>query len=315
MKPCINCRQAISDDALFCPFCSTKQKETKKKNTNKPKTVINPEDFDNSVPVEVKEQQNVFSEKAEVKAQRVENEKKKIEEEKKQVEEEKEQLVKEKEEEVERLTQLALHDELTGLKNRTAFERDLKEIDNKNLCCISIDANNLKKINDTMGHKYGDCLLKAIAEALKEIFNDNAYRVGGDEFIVLINGEGETVINHKIEAVHSLLKEEEKKFEEDFEITAAIGAAYSNGTNSIKEIMEEADINMYKEKKAFKESNGKKNLYADFEPNFDGYYDDVKAEYEEAVKDNKSDTIKTIIKVGIITVIAITVWVLIFVNF
>ena len=308
MKPCINCKTAISDDALFCPFCSAKQKDTKKKNEKekKIKTVINPEEFDNTIPIEVKEQQNVFSEKAEEKVQRVENEKKKIEDEKKQIEEEKDK-------EVERLTQLALHDELTGLKNRTAFEKDLKEIENKNLCCISVDANNLKKINDTMGHKYGDCLLKAIAEALKEIFNDNAYRVGGDEFIVLVNGEGETVINHKIEAVHSLLKEEEKKFEEDFEITASIGAAYSNGTNTIKEIMEEADINMYKNKKSYKENKSKNNVAA-FEPNFDGYYDDVKAEYEEAVKDNKSDLIKTIIKVGIIALGAIAVWVLIFTN-
>jgi len=255
------------------------------------------------MPIEINEQQNVFKEKAEDKVARVENEKRRAE-----------QKEREAKEEVERLTHMALHDELTGLKNRAAFEKDIKELSSKELCCISVDANNLKKINDSMGHKYGDVLLKSIGDSLKEIFGDNTYRVGGDEYIVLVQGEGKKVIEHKIEAVQSLLKEEEKKLDEDFEMSIAVGMAFSDGSNSIDEIMEEADMEMYKNKKEYKQETKVHAPKSDevYEPNFDGYYNDVKAEYEAAVKDNKKDTVKTAVKVGVIAVVAIIAWIVIF---
>lgn len=339
MKICINCGNSIGDDVVFCPFCASKQKvskskkstpveekviepetvsleekpKKKKKKKKKPnKTVINPKDFDNTIPISIDKGQNVFSEKPEVKEQRIFNEKKRIEEEKNQTKEELEEAEKKKrelEEENERYKHIALHDELTGLKNRTAFEKDIKELKSKDLCCISVDANNLKKVNDNIGHKYGDILLKTIADALKEVFGDNVYRLGGDEFEVLLVGEGEVAVKHKINAVKKLLEEQEKEIDEEFEISAAIGVSFSNGTNTINEMLEEADHKMYEDKKSYKENQLKESKY---EPNYDGYYNDVKAEYEEAVKDNKTDLIKTIIKVGVIAVVAITVWVVIF---
>lgn len=313
MKNCVNCKSSIADDTAFCPFCSAKQPSVKKqkpKNEQKPKlenkqTIIKPEEFDKTVPVSADKGTNVFKEKPAEKIEKINNEKNKLQEEVEKIKEEKEKLAAENEQNKE----LALKDKLTGLKNRTAFEQDIKEIKLKDLCCISVDANNLKKINDSIGHKYGDYLIKEVAETLSQVFGENVYRIGGDEFEILLNGEGTKVVDNKVNAVHQLLKEKESNYKEDFEITAAIGVAYSDGTNSAKEIMEEADRNMYKDKKKYKDSIKTSNAY---EPNFDGYYDDVKAEYEEAVKDNKNDTIKTIIKIGSIAVIAIVIWMLVF---
>ncbi|MBQ8991830.1 GGDEF domain-containing protein [Candidatus Saccharibacteria bacterium] len=81
-------------------------------------------------------------------------------------------------------------DQLTGMNNRNAYELDLYTIPKKcqhTLSCIYIDANGLKQINDTKGHKSGDKLLKCIAENIIDTFGDElSYRLGGDEFIIFI---------------------------------------------------------------------------------------------------------------------------------
>ncbi|UBV45291.1 GGDEF domain-containing protein (plasmid) [Deinococcus taeanensis] len=89
---------------------------------------------------------------------------------------------------------LAHLDALTGLGNRRAFDDDLArlEIDVRSsgdrLSVVIIDLDGLKHINDTYGHAYGDALLLAFAEALREAFRDEThlYRFGGDEFALLV---------------------------------------------------------------------------------------------------------------------------------
>lgn len=99
-----------------------------------------------------------------------------------------EQLINEK-----KWHKIAYEDALTGLKNRMAYMENINNLErnlpkDSRVCVIMIDIDNFKNVNDTMGHKAGDELLKNVATALQKIFFDTGcvvYRVGGDEFVVI----------------------------------------------------------------------------------------------------------------------------------
>ena len=99
-----------------------------------------------------------------------------------------EQLINEK-----KWHKIAYEDALTGLKNRMAYMENINNLErnlpkDSRVCIIMIDIDNFKNVNDTMGHKAGDELLKNVATALQKIFFDVGcvvYRVGGDEFVVI----------------------------------------------------------------------------------------------------------------------------------
>jgi diguanylate cyclase (GGDEF)-like protein len=96
--------------------------------------------------------------------------------------------------ELERLAGAALFDSLTGLRNHRAFHEDLtrdlrRQIPGRRpLTLMMLDLNGLKKVNDAHGHQAGDEYLKALADTLRENFRggDCAYRIGGDEFAVIL---------------------------------------------------------------------------------------------------------------------------------
>nr|WP_280527566.1 GGDEF domain-containing protein [Deinococcus humi] len=87
----------------------------------------------------------------------------------------------------------ALTDALTGLGNRRAMNRALDELGLRPaepFGLLSVDVDGLKEVNDTFGHHVGDHLLQEFARALKEKFReqDQVFRLGGDEFLVLLPG-------------------------------------------------------------------------------------------------------------------------------
>ena len=86
--------------------------------------------------------------------------------------------------------QMANHDQLTGMFNRTAFEGFVNDVAfNPEKCLVvMMDLNNLKGCNDTYGHDMGDYYITTCASLIKECFMDigNCYRMGGDEFCVLV---------------------------------------------------------------------------------------------------------------------------------
>lgn len=84
---------------------------------------------------------------------------------------------------------LAMNDVVTDTKNRLAFNTDVEKITGiHHVAIVVIDANNLKKINDTLGHIAGDTVIASLAFHLKEIFKNSGtvYRMGGDEFAALM---------------------------------------------------------------------------------------------------------------------------------
>ena len=97
----------------------------------------------------------------------------------------------EKNEEVQRIEYLSYHDFLTGVYNRTFYEKEIMRLETKKNLPFSIiisDFNGLKLINDTLGHAVGDKMLVATAKILSEFTrkNDILARVGGDEFSILL---------------------------------------------------------------------------------------------------------------------------------
>ena len=95
----------------------------------------------------------------------------------------------------EKIRYMASHDELTGLPNRALFQDRLKTSLNlavrykHKLAIMFIDLDGFKAINDSLGHKAGDLLLQEVARRLQATVrvSDTVARMGGDEFIVLLN--------------------------------------------------------------------------------------------------------------------------------
>lgn len=151
------------------------------------------------------------------------------------------------------LREIAYTDSLTNIKNRNAFISDTKDIELDELVIIAFDLNSLKYYNDNFGHDKGDKLIIGMAEILKKVFGDRAYRIGGDEFEVVIYDKG---IN--IDSLLLRFEQEEKKFNADnkdgIKIRAAYGYCKYDGQegHDINYMINTADKRMYEHKKYLK---------------------------------------------------------------
>ncbi|MCM3666240.1 diguanylate cyclase [Mesobacillus subterraneus] len=96
-----------------------------------------------------------------------------------------------------KMENLAHHDLLTGLGNRVALDQFIKQArtDSNSLSFLYLDLDGFKKINDSYGHHIGDLLLQGVACRLKEITRekDTIFRLGGDEFLVVVETPSESV--------------------------------------------------------------------------------------------------------------------------
>lgn len=141
-------------------------------------------------------------------------------------------------------------DVVTGLLNRNAYERDVQEIDVKKLGLVSIDANNLKKLNDSEGHDAGDKLLRSVAEAIASVWGkERSYRTGGDEFVVITEGVKEKVTRKNMETFRELVS--------DDGYSAAVGYADAftvKGKPSLEKIQKASDQAMYMDKNSYKKA-------------------------------------------------------------
>lgn len=154
-----------------------------------------------------------------------------------------------------RLTWQAMHDSLTGLKNRQAFENRLDELIEKNIqdprlehALIYIDLDQFKIVNDTVGHPAGDELLKQVSVIIEEQVRDSDLlaRIGGDEFAILLENcstENAEMVSEKVRAAiqkHRFLWEERI-----FDIGASIGITQMQGNINKADAMSQADVACY----------------------------------------------------------------------
>lgn len=156
--------------------------------------------------------------------------------------------------------ELARRDELTGVKNKTAYnelEKSIQEnIDNGMdylpFGLIVCDTNDLKKINDSEGHVAGDGYLKKSAKLLCNIFvHSPVFRVGGDEFVVFLRGEDYSNRERLMKTLQTAVRE---NLQSGAGAVLASGMAeYIPGKDTlVSEIFDRADKAMYKNKRELK---------------------------------------------------------------
>jgi diguanylate cyclase (GGDEF)-like protein len=156
---------------------------------------------------------------------------------------------------LEEMEQVALQDPLTGLSNRRKVERQIETRIRSGhaFSVISLDLNGFKKLNDTYGHLAGDDLLKQFATELRTVFrsHDVVGRVGGDEFIVLVDADL-TVASARLERIRRWVNGSYAvKSNPDapkVTVTAAAGAAEWTPGESMRDILGRADAAMYADK-------------------------------------------------------------------
>ena len=155
--------------------------------------------------------------------------------------------------------QLAYTDSLTGVKSKHAYveaeERIDKEIADGTalpFAVIVFDLNDLKFINDKLGHDYGDDYIKNSCALVEKFFSvDNFYRFGGDEFVMICQGEDYKDRHEKLSAFNKVV---EKNFETGAPIIATGISDYRQGKdNTYRAVFERADARMYIRKKQLKE--------------------------------------------------------------
>jgi diguanylate cyclase (GGDEF)-like protein len=152
------------------------------------------------------------------------------------------------------LSQQALHDGLTGLPNRTALMQSLDELlqrGSDGFCVLFIDLDGFKSVNDREGHAAGDALLMLVAERIRTSLRSEGVvaRLGGDEFLVLCHGLDDPQAAIAAAArITARLAEPFQIGSTTVSIGASIGIAMSNERSTSENLIEEADVAMYRSK-------------------------------------------------------------------
>jgi diguanylate cyclase (GGDEF)-like protein len=160
---------------------------------------------------------------------------------------------------IEELKKLATTDPLTGLPNRRALDEIIqREIErskryNRPLSVMVIDLDNFKMVNDTLGHSFGDEVLKTVGKVLRESCRkvDTVGRYGGDEFIIILP---ETNLKNAIKVANKLIRNVDKiEFyspnNDKIYLSISIGiASYPETTREPEKLINFADLAMYEAK-------------------------------------------------------------------
>ncbi|MFW6025443.1 MAG: diguanylate cyclase domain-containing protein [Candidatus Woesearchaeota archaeon] len=155
--------------------------------------------------------------------------------------------ISERKREEEKIKYLSFHDQLTGLYNRRYFENEMERLSNSRVEPISIiiaDIDDLKIVNDKMGHKKGDQFIIKAAEVINNSLRkeDIAARIGGDEFAIILpytDSETAEMIANRISKKTNNL---------DISLNISVGYASHKKAEDLDDLFIKADKNMYKNK-------------------------------------------------------------------
>ncbi|SEQ39483.1 diguanylate cyclase [Ectothiorhodospira magna] len=148
-------------------------------------------------------------------------------------------------------------DELTGLLNRAAMERDLeRELaharrNQSPLCVAMVDADHFKRVNDIYGHGFGDAVLEELADRFEAALrpHDRVYRYGGEEFLIMLP---ETTLQDGVQVIERLRQtvSETSISEDDVEVfqTISAGVAQAGEQDENEDVIERADGALYEAK-------------------------------------------------------------------
>ena len=153
---------------------------------------------------------------------------------------------------------MANTDAMTGVRNKHAYaeqeaalNQQIKDHEIEKLGVVVCDINGLKTVNDTLGHAEGDKLIKEACALICKYFSHGAvFRIGGDEFAVLLKGEGYDLMTEDIEAFN---RKAEANIAEDA-VVVSVGYATLNAEDrQVRDVFDRADQMMYERKKELKE--------------------------------------------------------------
>ncbi len=161
-----------------------------------------------------------------------------------------------------KLSNIALHDQLTGILNRNGirafvdYEQRKFKRNKKPFSVMILDIDYFKKINDTYGHDVGDIVIAKVGQILKDSLrdSDSTARWGGEEFLILLP---ETNLEFAIERAEKVRKSIEsfrfnaKNMDKNFNITVSIGVSGLDGHEddlNFDELLSQADKGLYKAK-------------------------------------------------------------------
>ena len=164
---------------------------------------------------------------------------------------------------LERAQQEANLDALTGVKNRHAYLEAEERLDNKiaehrisPFAIAILDVNDLKRVNDTAGHKAGDKYLRDACRIICGIFKRSPiFRIGGDEFVAVIQGADYECI----EELNGRVKDHNAKAIKTGGIVIACGVSVYDGDPNVAQVFERADQNMYDDKSSLKARKSREN--------------------------------------------------------
>jgi diguanylate cyclase (GGDEF)-like protein len=156
---------------------------------------------------------------------------------------------------LEEAERIAFQDALTGLASRRSVERqlDVRVSQGRSFSVIYLDLNGFKQINDTLGHAAGDDLLKQFAGELRSAFrsNDVVGRMGGDEFVVIVDGDpgvAQQLIARIEQWVNGAYKLTVNGESHRVTVAAAIGISSWRKGESAADVLRQADAAMYENK-------------------------------------------------------------------
>ena len=151
---------------------------------------------------------------------------------------------------------LAYHDALTGVRSSAAFNQATAELNlllksaHQDFAIVAVDINYLKYVNDTYGHAVGNQLLITATNVLTETFkHSNVYRVGGDEFVVILEGEDYEAREELLTGLTFRTREGE-----EIPVSYAFGmATYTKELDvGVDDVLKHADSAMYLHKRNLK---------------------------------------------------------------
>lgn len=168
----------------------------------------------------------------------------------------------------ERIHRLAFYDGLTGLPNRQYFIQHIEGMiakasrHDERFAVLYVDLDNFKRINDNLGHTYGDGVLRAIADRMqqsvrKQSLTDDSEpfgiaRLGGDEFAAVIDDiQDDDVLVRVADRIREKLREPVEFRGHEFVVTPSVGiAVYPDDGDNVEDLLKHADVAMYQAKGA-----------------------------------------------------------------
>ncbi|MBP5309022.1 MAG: diguanylate cyclase [Lachnospiraceae bacterium] len=156
---------------------------------------------------------------------------------------------------------MANTDSLTGVRNKHAYSeaeaflnQKIRQNEIDKLAVVVCDINGLKIVNDTLGHAAGDKLIKDACSLICEHFTHGAvYRIGGDEFVVILREKGFDTMLEVINDINTVIEENIKKKE----VVIAIGhSELTKQDQLVHDVFERADQMMYQRKQELKQMGG-----------------------------------------------------------